>query len=138
MGTGPTTAKSVPPPLAREPRGPSMLLPGTAFVTGRANLRNDAATKARINALVTFVHANPGATIRVEGHTDNQGNPQANLILSQQRADAIKDQLRAAGFPASRVQAIGMGAEQPVASNATAQGRERNRRVEVIVLRNGN
>jgi len=138
MGTGAATAKSPPPPIAREPRGPSMVLSGAAFVPGRAALRTDAPTRTRVRALVDFVLANPGAMVRVEGHTDSQGNPQANLSLSQQRADAIKDVLRAAGIPASQVQAIGLGAEQPVASNATAQGRERNRRVEVIVLRKTN
>jgi outer membrane protein OmpA-like peptidoglycan-associated protein len=138
MGTGAAPPKSLPPPSEREPRGPSMVLSGAAFVPGKASLRTDTPTKARVNALVAFVLANPGAMVRVEGHTDNQGNPQANLNLSQQRADAIKDVLRAAGLPASQVKAIGLGAEQPVASNATAQGRERNRRIEVVVLRNVN
>jgi outer membrane protein OmpA-like peptidoglycan-associated protein len=138
MAAGATPTKSPPPPAAREPRGPSMLLSGAAFVPGMASLRRDTPTKARVQALVAFVQANPGAMIRVEGHTDNQGNPQANLSLSQQRAEAIKDVLRAAGIPASQVQAIGLGAEQPVATNSTALGRERNRRVEVIVLRSAN
>ena len=127
-----------PVPGLNEPRGPSMILSAAAFVPGRGNLRGDARTKAQVRALVAFVQATPGAVIRVEAHTDNQGNPQANLTLSQQRADAIKDELRAAGIPASRVQAVGLGAEQPVASNATPAGRERNRRVEVIVLRKFN
>ena len=138
MAGGTTPAKPQPPPAAREPRGPSMLLSGAAFEPGKASLRTDASTRTRVKALVAFVLANPGAMVRVEGHTDNQGNPQANLTLSQQRADAIKNVLRAAGVPASQVQAIGLGAEQPVATNSTAQGRERNRRVEVIVLRNAN
>ena len=138
MGTGAATTKSPPPPIPREPRGPSMVLSGAAFVPGRASLRTDMPTRTRVKALVEFVLANPGAMVRIEGHTDSQGNPQANLSLSQQRADAIKDVLRAAGIPASQVQAIGLGAEQPVASNATPQGRERNRRVEVIVLRTTN
>lgn len=138
MATGAAPARPQLPPAAREPRGPSMVLSGMAFIPGRASLRTDAPTRARVKALVAFVLANPGAMVRVEGHTDNEGNPQANLRLSQQRADAIKDVLRAAGIPASQVQAVGLGAEQPVASNATAQGRERNRRVEVIVLRNTN
>jgi outer membrane protein OmpA-like peptidoglycan-associated protein len=122
----------------REARGASMILSGAAFVPGRGNLRDDARTKAQIRTLVAFVQATPGATIRVEAHTDNQGNPQANLTLSQQRADAVKDELRAAGIPSSRVQAVGLGAEQPIAPNSTPAGRERNRRVEVVLLRNFN
>ncbi len=137
LATGAAPPKPPPAP-AREPRGPSMVLSGASFVPGKASLRTDAPTKARIKAIVAFVQANSGARLRVEGHTDNQGNPQANLSLSQQRADAIKDELRAVGIPASRVQAVGLGGEQPMAPNATPQGRERNRRVEVIVLRNKN
>ncbi len=120
------------------PRGSAMTLPGGVFVPGKAALRNDAQTRTRLKALVDFVQASPGATIRIEGHMDNQGDPQLSLKLSQQRADAVRNMLRAAGVPANRLQAVGLGAEQPVASNATAQGRERNRRVEVIVLRSAN
>lgn len=123
---------------SNEPRGPAMTMPGSAFVPGKAGLRNDAHTKAQIRALVAFVRSSPGAMVRIEGHTDNQGNPQVSLTLSQQRADAVKSLLRAEGVPTNRMRAIGLGAEQPVASNTTAQGRERNRRVEVIVLRNTN
>ncbi|HTD28445.1 MAG TPA: OmpA family protein [Xanthomonadaceae bacterium] len=126
------------PSTGTEPRGPSMNVPGSAFATGSGSLRGDAQTRALLKALVAFAKASPGATIQIEGHTDNQGNPQTNLALSQQRADAIKGVLRAAGIPASQIRAVGLGAEQPVASNSTAQGREHNRRIEVIVLRNVN
>lgn len=124
--------------VTREPRGQAMTLPGMAFVPGKARLRNDVQTRARFDALVAFVRTNQGAMVRIEGHTDNHGNPQDNLNLSQQRADAVRNLLRAAGVPVNRMQAVGLGAEQPVASNATAQGRERNRRVDVIVLRGSN
>ena len=141
LAAGMSTPAKPSAPVSREPRGPSMVLSGAAFLPGKGSVRSDAPTKTRLKALVAFVQANAsanggGAMIRVEGHTDNQGNAQINLSLSQQRADAIKDVLRAAGIPASQVQAVGLGAEQPLATNATAQGRERNRRVEVIVLRN--
>ncbi len=132
------TPSRVDPNITNEPRGQAMTMPGMAFVPGKAGLRNDAKTKARIGALLAFVRANQGAMIRIEGHTDNHGNPQDNLDLSQLRADAVRNLLRAAGVPANRMQAVGLGAEQPVASNATAQGRERNRTVEVIVLRGSN
>jgi outer membrane protein OmpA-like peptidoglycan-associated protein len=134
-GVAPTRTAA---PTAGEPRGTAMTLPGAAFAPGKASLRNDAQTTARLRALVAFVQANPGAMVRIEGHTDNQGNPQVSLNLSQQRADAVRNVLRAAGVPANRLRAVGLGAEQPAASNATAQGRERNRRVEVIVLRTAN
>lgn len=126
------------PPTAGEPRGPSVVVTGSAFAPGSATLRNDPHAKTEIKALVAFVRGHDGATIRIEGHTDNSMNPQKSLALSQQRAEALKTVLRAAGIPAGRVQAIGLGAEQPVASNGTPQGRARNSRVEVIALRSGN
>lgn len=132
--TGVAHSTRNPPVAVREPRGPSMILSGAAFTTGMASLRKDAQTRSRIKALLAFVQASPGAMIRIEGHTDSQGNPQTNLSLSQQRADAVKNMLRAAGIPANQIRSIGLGGEQPLASNATTQGRERNRRVEVILL----
>ncbi len=128
-GAAPTASAS-----GNDARGPAMSLPGTAFAPGKAVLRADAQTKAKLRALVAFVQANPGAKVRIEGHTDNRGDPQANLSLSQQRADAVRNALRAAGVPAGRLRAVGLGAEQPAASNATAQGRTRNQRVDVVVL----
>ena len=139
LSTGATTTASA----AREPRGPSMTLPGAAFAQGKSSLRNDPSSRARIKALVAFVQAKVSANggssmIRIEGHTDNQGSAQTNLNLSQQRAEAVRNVLRAAGVPANQIHAVGLGGEQPVASNATAQGRERNRRIEVIVLHGTN
>ena len=69
----------------------------------------------------------PGLVI--EGHTDSQGNPQTNRKLSQARADAVKAYLIKRGVEASRLEAKGYGADRPTASNATATGREANRRV---------
>ncbi len=122
----------------REPRGPSMILSGAAFAPGMATLRKDASTQARVKVLIAFVRASPAAAIRIEGHTDTQGNPQTNLMLSQQRADAVMNLLRAAGVAATQIHSVGLGGEQPIASNATGSGRERNRRVEVILLRGNN
>jgi outer membrane protein OmpA-like peptidoglycan-associated protein len=133
--TSGTTSPKAPPPVAGEPRGPSIMLSGAAFMPGRANLRGDAHSRAQVKAVVAFVQAHADATIRIEGHTDNRSDAQTSLTLSQQRAEAVKNLLRAVGVPAGRIQAIGLGAEQPVASNATAPGRERNSRIEVIALR---
>jgi outer membrane protein OmpA-like peptidoglycan-associated protein len=118
---------------ARDPRGASMVLPDAAFVSGRSGLRTD--SRGRLRAIVAFVQASPASTIRIEGHTDSRGNPQTNLVLSQQRADAVRKALIAQGVAASRIRAVGLGAEQPIAKNTTAAGRARNRRVEIILLR---
>lgn len=115
-------------------RGPSVLVSVAAFAAGSGVVRKDRAAQAQIQSVIAFVRAHPDATIRIEGHTDNAGGPQKSLALSRQRAEAIKNYLRAAGIPGSRIQAVGLGAEQPIASNATAAGRARNNRVEVIAL----
>ena len=76
----------------------------------------------------------PRSQIVVEGHTDSYGDDQANLNLSRRRAEAIGEYLTGTlGIAASRVSAIGYGETQPIASNDTPQGRERNRRIDVII-----
>jgi outer membrane protein OmpA-like peptidoglycan-associated protein len=76
----------------------------------------------------------PRSQIIVEGHTDSYGDDQANLNLSRRRAEAIGEYLTGTlGIAASRVSAIGYGETQPIATNDTPQGRERNRRIDVII-----
>src|SRR5215831_3372165 len=77
--------------------------------------------------------AYPGLKIQLEGHTDSIGTDEYNMKLSQQRADAVRDYLISQGVPASTVSALGMGKANPVASNDTAAGRQRNRRVDMVV-----
>jgi outer membrane protein OmpA-like peptidoglycan-associated protein len=72
--------------------------------------------------------------IEVGGHTDNVGNDAANQLLSEERANAVRDFLIAHGIEASRVVAKGYGETRPVATNDTDEGRALNRRTEVTVL----
>jgi outer membrane protein OmpA-like peptidoglycan-associated protein len=118
---------------AHDPRGPSMILSGSAFASGQAVLRAD--SRARVRAIAAFVQAAPASKVRIEGHTDSHGDPNTNLVLSRRRADAVRQALIAQGVAASRIQSVGLGAEQPIASNASASGRASNRRVEIILLR---
>jgi outer membrane protein OmpA-like peptidoglycan-associated protein len=76
----------------------------------------------------------PRARIVLEGHTDNRGRPTYNQALSERRADAVKTFLISQGISASRIASRGVGEAQPVATNATAEGRELNRRVELVIL----
>ena len=71
--------------------------------------------------------------VRIEGHTDSEGDAPANLRLSEQRATAVRDALAARGVDASRLEIVGHGESRPVASNDSADGRARNRRVELIL-----
>lgn len=80
------------------------------------------------------INAFPGGTVSVMGHTDSYGSDEQNLLLSNQRAEAVKQYLLAnSKLAASRVEAIGYGESKPINSNQTATGRTANRRVEVVI-----
>lgn len=82
---------------------------------------------------VTLMNMQDGVTIEVYGHTDSAGSDQTNLALSQARVDAVKAFFLAQGIEADRITAIGRGESEPVADNATAEGRQLNRRVEIVI-----
>jgi outer membrane protein OmpA-like peptidoglycan-associated protein len=87
-----------------------------------------------LRALATRLKNDPNVRIvRIEGHTDNQGNAVLQLKQSQQRADAVRDFLIAEGVEPERLQSIAYGARKPIASNETESGRAENRRVDVAV-----
>ena len=67
------------------------------------------------------------------GHTDSQGSDAINNPLSKDRADAVRDYLVAQGVPATRISTVGRGEHQPIADNTTAEGRAKNRRVEIFL-----
>ncbi len=119
------------PPAHRDARGEVFVLAGDAFASGQAQLTTAAA--ASVRALGTYLAALGGGQVQVLGHTDSQGEEAANQALSQRRADAVRAALAKAGFDAARIHAQGMGEAQPVADNATAAGRAKNRRVEIVV-----
>ena len=119
------------PPARRDARGEVFSLAGDAFASGQASLTGAAASS--VKTLAAYLQAGPQVSVTVEGHTDNQGAAAANLALSQRRADAVRDALVAAGLPRASVKAVGRGHLQPVADNASAAGRAKNRRVEVVV-----
>jgi len=77
--------------------------------------------------------AYPGLKIQLEGHTDSIGSDEYNQKLSEQRAGAVRDYLTTQGVPSNDTTAVGLGKADPVASNTTDAGRQKNRRVEMVV-----
>jgi len=86
-----------------------------------------------LDEIARLLKAHPAATIRVESHTDAIGNQEANLSLSQARAESIRNELVDRGVGAARIETAGMGGDLPAASNDTAEGRASNRRSEIVV-----
>jgi len=102
------------------------------FHTGSAELLQPAIEE--LDGLVKYLKANPATRAEIAGHTDNVGADDSNEELSRERADAVVNYLESQGIDAGRLVAQGYGESRPVASNATAAGRKRNRRVEFRLL----
>ena len=86
-----------------------------------------------LDEVIVVLKANMAAKLNIEGHTDNTGKTELNKKLSQQRADAIANYLTKKGIAAGRLKATGYGDEKPIADNKTAEGKAKNRRVELRV-----
>jgi outer membrane protein OmpA-like peptidoglycan-associated protein len=112
-------------------RGLIVNMSDVLFDTGKYTLKPGAREKlAKISGIVL---AHPGLNLQIEGYTDSVGGDEMNQQLSERRADAVRDFLAEQGVPGSAMTAHGFGKTQPVASNDTAEGRQKNRRVELVV-----
>ncbi|MBB2487664.1 OmpA family protein [Mitsuaria sp. WAJ17] len=104
-----------------------------SFDTGRADLR-----PSMRPVLDQFAHEfRDGMQLTIVGHTDNSGNDALNQPLSTQRAETVRDYLAARGVPSTHMTVAGRGSREPLVSNDTEQGRERNRRVEILLSERG-
>lgn len=113
-------------------RGVVVTLGDVLFAVGETELLPSAAQN--LNDVIELLESEPDKDIRIEGHTDSTGPAALNLRLSEERARAVRDALIDLGIDASRLNAVGMGEDFPIATNTTEEGRARNRRVDVIVL----
>lgn len=101
------------------------------FETGSATLKP--ASAEPLNNIAEIMKAYPPVTLKIGGYTDNTGTPEANLLLSQQRADSTMQELITLGIDATRLEAEGYGENHPVADNATEEGQQMNRRIDIRV-----
>jgi outer membrane protein OmpA-like peptidoglycan-associated protein len=112
-------------------RGLVINISDVLFDSGQYSLKSTAREKlARVSGIVL---AHPGLRLEAEGHTDSIGSDEFNQQLSEKRALAVRDFLMFQGIPVTSLGAQGFGKTMPVAPNDTAAGRQRNRRVELIV-----
>ena len=112
-------------------RGLIVNMSDVLFDSGRYTLKPGAREKlAKISGIVL---AYPGLNLQIEGHTDNVGGEDFNQQLSERRAASVRDFLVQQGVSAASITARGLGKAQPVASNESPEGRQQNRRVELVV-----
>ena len=106
-------------------------LQGIQFESGKNVIKKS--SYSILDKVVKVMKENPSYNLEINGHTDSQGAAATNLELSQKRSDAVQAYLTKGGVEASRLTAKGFGETMPVADNATAAGKAKNRRVEFKV-----
>jgi outer membrane protein OmpA-like peptidoglycan-associated protein len=118
--------------VRQEERGMVITLSGSVlFASDQSTLLPEAQT--RLNQVTEALMTTKERNVIVEGYTDSRGSEGHNLDLSQRRAEAVRAYLVSRGYPTANIQARGLGKANPVADNASAEGRANNRRVEIIV-----
>ena len=107
-------------------------LSGILFDVGKTTLK--AGSQASLERIAAVLTQYPQHQILVEGHTDASGGDEFNLQLSRERASSVRTALVAGGVDASKITAEGYGESRPVATNDTREGRQQNRRVEIVIV----
>ena len=119
--------------VGRNPDGSvQLIMPGSiTFDTNKSNIKPN--FYGTLNKVAQTLAEDNKSAILVTGYTDNTGNDSINIPLSQARAQSVKNYLASQGVSSSRIDAQGLGSSNPIASNATAAGKEQNRRVEISI-----
>jgi OOP family OmpA-OmpF porin len=99
------------------------------FDTAKWNIKPESLPK--VKKFAEFLIKNKGSLVRIEGHTDSRGSDNYNMVLSKKRAESVRKKLIELGVSPSRVTAVGKGEKEPIATNKTAEGMAKNRRIEV-------
>ena len=113
----------------------SLVLKNVLFETGAAVLLP--ASFPELDATADYLLRTPGIKLEVSGHTDNVGNAEQNVMLSEKRAKAVMDYLVSKSVDPGRISNKGYGSQKPIADNTTDEGRKQNRRVELVFSSTG-
>ena len=130
---GPADNKGCPEPNDDDKKRLNEYAKTILFDTGKATIKFQSAEV--LNQIINVLKKYPNSRFRIEGHTDSTGKKAKNMILSQNRADAVKVYLIQGGIDAGRLESQGFGPEKPIASNKNKKGRELNRRVEINLIK---
>jgi outer membrane protein OmpA-like peptidoglycan-associated protein len=117
--------------LSKPVSGERVVLKNLFFDVNKYELKPESFPE--LERLLGFLKANAGVRITIAGHTDSSGDEKANKLLSEKRADAVKQFLLGRGVDVTRLESIGYGATKPVADNTTDEGRAKNRRTEFVI-----
>lgn len=117
--------------VSKDARGTIISMSDILFDVGKATLTSDLKTSLAKIAGILTIYKEPN--VLVEGHTDNQGSADFNQKLSEKRAGNVMDFLVSQGIDSARLSAAGYGFQKPIADNATKEGRQKNRRVDLVV-----
>ena len=115
--------------------GTKIRIENVLFERSKATFADPTRAQVNLDKLVELMKANPEMQIRLEGHTDNQGNPKLLKQLSLDRVEAVKEYIVNKGVSGKRIKTAGFGGENPVARNVNESGRSENRRVEFVIIK---
>jgi outer membrane protein OmpA-like peptidoglycan-associated protein len=118
--------------VQRQGQDLTVVMPGNVtFATASADI--SAAAYPALTSVATVLTKSPDTTITVSGYTDSVGSADTNMQLSKKRADSVASYLASKGVAMQRIQSVGFGSSNPIASNDNEQGRSQNRRVEIKI-----
>ncbi len=117
--------------VTQDARGIILSMSDILFDVGKANLKNT--LKQNLAKIAGILSVYQELNISIEGHTDNTGSEELNRKLSEQRALNVKDYLISHGIDSTRVTSKGLGKDMPIADNNTKEGRQKNRRVDIVI-----
>ncbi len=112
--------------------GKSYRLNDIFFATNSWELNNE--SRSVLDGFIVFLNENPGIRVSIQGHTDDIGQAEDNLLLSENRARAVQEYLVANGISFDRLSYKGFGESKPVVANDSETGRARNRRTEFVIV----